>query len=144
VSNDTTSDRKSLIIQEATKLFAHDGFDVVTVKRIAKASGITEPAVYRYFESKEAIFDAALNSIDMRLDYSATFGKLRNERDIEKLLHVLSTHIVEFFLRMLTYIGCCSFRPSAVTLEPIEPIISFGELTRSFLKVSLIDFARRA
>jgi len=97
MASETTSDRKSQIVAGAAKLFAHDGFERVTVKRIASSCGITEPAVYRYFDSKEEVFVAALESLKSRLDFSSTFKELRGERDVEKLLHSIATHIVEFY-----------------------------------------------
>jgi len=55
--------RKEQILQFATEAFSRDGYDRVTVKQLADKCGITEPAVYRHFESKDAIYVAVLESL---------------------------------------------------------------------------------
>lgn len=52
---------KEAIIQVALQLFAERGFDAVSTSMIANQLGITKGALYRHFESKQAIFDAIWN-----------------------------------------------------------------------------------
>jgi len=78
-------------------MFGREGYDKVTVKRLADACGVTEPAIYRHFKSKEAIYLAVLESLKGRLDYRDTFVKLENEKDVEKLLKTLAAHIIDFY-----------------------------------------------
>jgi AcrR family transcriptional regulator len=89
--------RKEQIVAEAGRLFARNGFDAVTVKQIAAACGITEPAVYRHFPSKEAVCSAVLHAIKDRLDYEEVFRQLERETDVETLLRGLALHILSFF-----------------------------------------------
>lgn len=91
--------RKEQILELATEMFGREGYDKVTVKRLADACGITEPAIYRHYRSKEAIYVAVLESLKGRLDYRETFSRLEGERDIEVLLESLATHIIEFYSR---------------------------------------------
>lgn len=49
---------KDAIIQASLQLFAERGFDAVSTSMIAERLGITKGALYRHFESKQAIFDA--------------------------------------------------------------------------------------
>ncbi len=90
-------DRKAEIIRNATVLFSQDGFDRVTVKRLAHAVGISEPALYRHFVSKEAIYEAVLESIKDRLEYTELFERLDDETDIEVILSSMAYHIIDFF-----------------------------------------------
>ncbi|UCD63913.1 MAG: TetR/AcrR family transcriptional regulator [Candidatus Zixiibacteriota bacterium] len=90
-------DRKGQILLEATRLFSENGFDKVTIKELAEACGITEPALYRHFPSKEAIYAAVLDSVEQRLSSSDLFVHLDKENDLEKLLRGLAQHILEFF-----------------------------------------------
>ena len=71
-------DRKGQILKEATRLFAESGFDKVTIKDLADACNITEPALYRHYPSKDAIYDAVLDSIEERLCSRAVFESLEN------------------------------------------------------------------
>lgn len=91
------SNRKSQILKEATRLFAESGFDKVTIKDLADACHITEPALYRHFASKDAIYDAVLDSIEERLCSESVFAALENELNLEKLLRAMAGHILDFF-----------------------------------------------
>ena len=53
-------DTKERILQTALELFAHKGYEAVSVSDIAGALGLTKGALYRHFESKQAIFDGIL------------------------------------------------------------------------------------
>ncbi len=46
------------MIEAASRLFAERGFDGCSMEDIAKASGITKPMLYAYFDSKEGLFAA--------------------------------------------------------------------------------------
>lgn len=91
--------RKEQILELATEMFGREGYDGVTVKQLADACGITEPAIYRHFRSKEAIYLTVLESLKGRLDYRETFSRLEDEHDVETLLRSLAAHIIEFYSR---------------------------------------------
>ena len=90
-------DRKTQILTEASRLFSTEGFDRVTVKHLAEAVGISEPALYRHFSSKEAVYDAVLESIEARMDTQTSFDRLKKEDNLEVLLRQLASHIISFF-----------------------------------------------
>lgn len=90
-------DRKKQILTEATRLFSCYGYDKVTIKSLAEACGITEPALYRHFDSKEAIYGKVLDSIQDQLGGYEIFNKLENEMDLEVLLKNLAGHIIDYF-----------------------------------------------
>ncbi|UHA72216.1 TetR/AcrR family transcriptional regulator [Paenibacillus sp. 481] len=46
---------KRAILAAAGQLFAEQGFDVVTMRQIAKAAGCSHTAIYIYFKDKEAL-----------------------------------------------------------------------------------------
>ncbi len=48
------------ILHEATALFRVRGYQRTRLQEVAEAVGVSEPAVYRYFRSKDALFDAVL------------------------------------------------------------------------------------
>ncbi len=55
-------DTKQRILDKALELFSTQGYDSVSVGEIAKAVGIKAPSLYNHFPSKQAIFDAILES----------------------------------------------------------------------------------
>jgi AcrR family transcriptional regulator len=54
------AERRDQILRVAKECFATRGFRGTTTRDVAAAVGITEAALYRYFESKEAIYTAIL------------------------------------------------------------------------------------
>jgi TetR/AcrR family fatty acid metabolism transcriptional regulator len=52
-SKDSGEDTKSRLIMAATKVFAEHGHQKATVSEIAKLAGLSESAIYEYFQGKE-------------------------------------------------------------------------------------------
>src|SRR6195952_1603283 len=55
--------RREQLIEVATKLFAKTGYDATTTAAIAEAAGVTEPILYRHFDSKQELFVAIVRSV---------------------------------------------------------------------------------
>ena len=55
-------DTKQKILDKALELFSTQGYDSVSVGELAKAVGIKAPSLYNHFSSKQAIFDAIMES----------------------------------------------------------------------------------
>jgi AcrR family transcriptional regulator len=56
----TAPERRALIEQAATELFAQKGYLATTVDEIVHAAGVTKPMLYRHFESKQELCIALL------------------------------------------------------------------------------------
>jgi AcrR family transcriptional regulator len=56
----TASERRQLIEQAATDLFARRGYAATTVEDIVQVAGVTKPMLYRHFESKQELCVALL------------------------------------------------------------------------------------
>jgi AcrR family transcriptional regulator len=59
--------RRDQILATAADLFATKGFHGVSVGEIGKACGVSGPALYKHFESKDAVLAAMLVGISERL-----------------------------------------------------------------------------
>jgi len=59
--------RRDQILESAADLFASKGFHGVSVGEIGHACGISGPALYKHFESKDAVLAAMLVGISERL-----------------------------------------------------------------------------
>lgn len=92
-------ERRHQILEEATKLFSVEGYDKVTTKRLAAACGVTEPALYRYFTSKEVIYDAVLDSLESRLECDDMYGDLDSVDELEQLLSRIATQLLNCSLK---------------------------------------------
>src|SRR5438105_3564667 len=50
------AERKKQLLGHAKQLFVRHGYHDTTTEKIAAAAGVTEPVLYRHFESKKALF----------------------------------------------------------------------------------------
>lgn len=53
-------DTKEALLRAAVRLFARHGFAGTSIRAIAREVGLSESVLYAHFESKQAVFDAAL------------------------------------------------------------------------------------
>lgn len=67
-------DTKQRILDKALELFSAKGYDSVSVGDIAKAVGIKAPSLYNHFPSKQAIFNAIVESTSEK--YEADTGRI--------------------------------------------------------------------
>ncbi len=67
-------DTKEKILEKALELFSAQGYDSVSVGQIAKAVGIRPPSLYNHYPSKQAIFDAIVESTAAQ--YEADTGRI--------------------------------------------------------------------
>src|SRR5262245_57719729 len=56
-------ERREQLIDVATKLFAKSGYEATTTAAIAEAAGVTEPILYRHFNSKQELFVAIVRDV---------------------------------------------------------------------------------
>lgn len=63
ISDPEGTDRRRSILEAALTVFAREGFDRASIKKIAAEAGIASPAlIYHYFDNKRALFGAALRN----------------------------------------------------------------------------------
>ena len=55
-------DTKQKILDNALELFSERGYDAVSVGEVARAVGIKAPSLYNHYKSKQAIFEAIVES----------------------------------------------------------------------------------
>jgi AcrR family transcriptional regulator len=60
MSEATKPTRKDEIIDAALEVFSESGYEGGSMREIAKRVGVSEPALYRHFDGKEALFLALL------------------------------------------------------------------------------------
>jgi len=56
-------DRKALILEQAKKVFSRKGYRDASTGELARASGITEPILYKHFGSKKKLYLAVLKKL---------------------------------------------------------------------------------
>jgi len=73
-----TTDRQKDIVTAAFTLISGQGIQELTIKKIALAIGVSEPAIYRHFDSKAAILEAILE--EMLAARNGTMAAIRAEK----------------------------------------------------------------
>ena len=82
------ADTKRVILEEAVKLFARDGYEAVSVEMIAEAVGIKAPSLYKHYKSKRDIFDHILREMERSLP---EYGRRRTACVLQTAVPVLDT-----------------------------------------------------
>lgn len=111
-SDESKEQRRADILAAASRVFAAEGFHATTIKAVARAADVSYGLVYRYFDSKEALFHALMDErtdelrrhiddavarrladgqpIDeaevLRVSVRATFEFFESDRDVARLL----------------------------------------------------------
>lgn len=62
---------KRLILENALSLFSQKGYEGVSMREIAAASGIRAASIYNYFTSKKALFDSLVDEMSRRYGEAA-------------------------------------------------------------------------
>lgn len=93
-SRPPAAQRKEQIILAATELFADRGFEGMTMGMLAAACGITEPALYRHFHSKEDLYAAVINSLRLRLDLGGALARIGESDDLGTILTSLAHFVL--------------------------------------------------
>jgi AcrR family transcriptional regulator len=88
--------RQNEIINAAIQLIAKNGIQGMTIKNLAKAIKITEPAIYRHFESKTAIFVAILENFKNFTSTVSSEMLSKNESALDKVLMIYRAYFNKF------------------------------------------------
>ncbi|OHD21531.1 MAG: hypothetical protein A2Y38_17990 [Spirochaetes bacterium GWB1_59_5] len=82
-----TSERQKEIVAAAFDLISEQGIQELTIKKIAQAVGVSEPAIYRHFTSKVDILSSVIDEmiaqrnvtfLQVRTGSSTAFDKIRS------------------------------------------------------------------
>ena len=112
------------ILRAAEEVFLSDGYLGASMDKIAQRAGVTKQTVYRYFPSKEALFQAALEA--QRADADSRF---LDELDGEDPRGALTRFAIGFLELHMTEAHLAGIR-LLVAEGPLAP-----EMTRAFYAV---------
>jgi AcrR family transcriptional regulator len=104
-------ERRRQILAEAIRCFAARGFRGTTVRELAAGVGITEAALYRYFPSKEALYQAIIDEKIAAPDPIESLEEAARRGDDRAVFGGLARSFLESvegdpsFLRILLYTG---------------------------------------
>jgi AcrR family transcriptional regulator len=84
------SERQSEIIEKSIEIIANKGIQGLTIKNLSKEIGISEPGIYRHFESKTAILLALLSTFEDLADMLSLMMQNSKDTAIEKIEFVFN------------------------------------------------------
>jgi AcrR family transcriptional regulator len=79
--------RRQQIMAAAAEQFRASGYHNVGIDDVAKAVGLTGPALYRHFRGKQQLLEATLETVAD--DFAAAYGQ--DHRDLRQLLETIAT-----------------------------------------------------
>ena len=86
------SERQQQIVETAIKIIANKGIQNLTTKNIAKEIGISEPALYRHFNSKLEILKAVISYFQIKMQPASE--RLNNvSNSIKKIEKFMLEHL---------------------------------------------------
>jgi len=96
--------RRAAILEVATRLFAERGYEGVRLADIGRELGLSKAALYRSFESKEALFVECIDRIRLRVVPRAVRDAGMREPDLAHRARLRTTAVLQNFdsYRMLT------------------------------------------
>lgn len=106
-------------MRTALELFSKYGFDAVSVEMLSTELGVTKGALYRHYESKDAIFRDILDRVVEEDRDSAQLNSLPLEREGE--YHVSSLNdLIEFTLKQFQFFTLDQFGSAFRRLVTLE------------------------
>ena len=85
--------RRQQILEAAEKVFGRSGYWGAKTEEVAQLAGVTQPALYRYFESKRELFVATLSLRQKEMNAAVREAMASGGSAIERLRHLSSTAI---------------------------------------------------
>jgi AcrR family transcriptional regulator len=122
-------DRRTQILREALLLFAEHGVEGASLRELARRVGISQPSLYHYFASKEALVEAIFSwqtaEVNKRREAALADARLKTP---QRFLLWLGNEIVSRFTE-----------PEALALQKLihGEAIRGGETARTFARLHI-------
>ncbi len=87
------ADRRAMLLESAARLFAERGFDRVSIEDLGSAAGVSGPAMYRHFPSKQAVLAALLVEVSQNLHDGGHRVVSASASDADALRSLIRFHV---------------------------------------------------
>lgn len=91
-------DTSEKILQAALDLMQEKGFDGVSIKEIAKAADVSEMTIFRHFQTKKGVLEAAINTFSFVPYFQDLFVE-KISWNIEQDLELIATSYLDLMKR---------------------------------------------
>lgn len=114
---------RNSIVEEALKEFMEKGYEGASIRNIARKSNTSVGNIYKYFESKEDLYENLIGSVYHRLmDYINQFDKVELNEKAQLIFYELMEKIMEIFNENSTEIAILLNRSSGSKYENCKSI----------------------
>jgi len=110
---------KQHLLETAEQLFTENGYQAVSIRDIAQASGVTNAALYYHFSSKEALFDEVLEYHADKLAQRMEQASMQASDTRGKLKAILSEYAIQVSERR-SMIFSLRRKPDKVNQEQVK------------------------
>ena len=120
------TERQIEIIEVALDLINDKGIQGLTIKNLSKKIGISEPAIYRHYDSKTDILIAILDSFSKNTQQIFNNELKNSDSAIDKIEHLFTKHFAAFSAKPSLVSVIFSeeiFRNEPVLIEKISELI---------------------
>jgi len=90
------TERQKEIIEVALDLISEKGIQGLTIKNLSKRIGISEPAIYRHYDSKTDILIAILDFFNNNTEQIFKNELQKVDKSIDKIEHLFTKHFASF------------------------------------------------
>ncbi|RUA26507.1 MAG: TetR/AcrR family transcriptional regulator [Bacteroidetes bacterium] len=126
------SDRQTEIIEKSIDIIGTKGIQGLTIKNLSKEIGISEPAIYRHFDSKTSILIAILDNFKEMASFMGDSMKENNNAAMTKIEFMFS-QIIGIFSETPSFISVIFseeiFRNEKILKDKIIEIMDQNEQT---------------
>lgn len=71
------------LLEAAEEVFAEHGWEEASIVKITEAAGVSQGTFYRYFTSKQAVFDELVEDLNRRVRHAMSEGAARGTNRVE-------------------------------------------------------------
>lgn len=103
--------RREQLVEISSRLFSEHGFSQTTTKMIAHAAGVNEAVIYKHFDTKEGLYDAAIQRFIDEIKKEVNIEAFFDNENLEDMLKAIAGRVTTFYkdnvhiIRMLLYSG---------------------------------------
>lgn len=142
----TAHQRQASLINAAASLFAAKGFTGTTTKRIAKAAGVSEALLFKYFPTKHALYTAILEEKAQYSGLREAVEEAAKKHDDVRLFTLLASYRIRkgadpTLLRLLLFSALEGHKMSAMFFQ--QQYRAFHDLLANYIRQRVEDGAFR-
>jgi AcrR family transcriptional regulator len=94
---------KEEMIENSIRIMASEGYEKFSLRKVAKACGVSHTAPYRHFKNKDSLVAAILDQVNCKFDHILKEAVSKYPKDLESQLKEMAFLYVKFFVENPEY-----------------------------------------